>query len=38
VDGFLIPVGNSPEQFAEFIKKDIVVQANIVKKIGLEPE
>jgi tripartite-type tricarboxylate transporter receptor subunit TctC len=38
VDGFLVPVGSAPEEFAEFIKKDLVVQANIVKKIGLEPE
>jgi tripartite-type tricarboxylate transporter receptor subunit TctC len=38
VDGFLIPVGSTPEEFAEFIKKDLVVQADIVKKIGLEPE
>lgn len=38
VDGYLVPVGSSPEEFAEFIKKDIVVQATIVKKIGLEPE
>jgi tripartite-type tricarboxylate transporter receptor subunit TctC len=38
VDGFLVPVGSTPEQFAEFIKKDLVVQANIVKLIGLEPE
>lgn len=38
VDGYLVPVGSSPEDFAAFIKKDIVVQANIVKQIGLDPE
>ena len=38
LDGFLIPVGSTPEEFAEFIRKDLVVQANIVKIIGLEPE
>ena len=37
-DGGLIPVGNSPEEFAEFIRKDIVKQAEIVKKIGLVPQ
>lgn len=31
----LIPVGNTPEQFAEFLRKDIARQAEIAKKIGL---
>lgn len=35
---FLTPVGSSPEEFAAFVKKDIAVQAGIVKMIGLEPE
>lgn len=34
-DGGLIPVGSTPEAFAEFIRKDIVKQADIVKRIGL---
>lgn len=28
----------SPEEFADFIKKDIVKQAAVVKLIGLEPQ
>jgi tripartite-type tricarboxylate transporter receptor subunit TctC len=34
----LIPVGSSPEEFAEFLRKDFVHQANIVKQIGLVPQ
>ena len=37
-DNGLIPVGSSPEEFADFIKKDIVKQAAVVKLIGLEPQ
>jgi tripartite-type tricarboxylate transporter receptor subunit TctC len=37
VDGS-VPVGSTPEEFSEFIRKDLLVQANIVKLIGLEPE
>lgn len=37
-DGGLVPIGSSPEEFAEFLKKDVVKQAEIVKKIGLEPQ
>ena len=37
-DGGLIPVGSSPEEFAEFIRKDVAKQAEIVKKIGLVPQ
>ena len=37
-DGGLIPIGSSPEEFAEFIRKDIVKQAEIVKQIGLVPQ
>ncbi|MEK7875492.1 MAG: tripartite tricarboxylate transporter substrate binding protein [Pseudomonadota bacterium] len=38
VDNGLAPVGNTPEQFAEFIKKDIALQATIAKKIGIQPQ
>ena len=31
-----IPVGSSPEEFAEFIKNDVARHAEIVKKIGLD--
>ena len=34
----LIPVGNSPEEFAEFLKQDIARQAEIAKKIGIQPQ
>lgn len=37
-DGGLIPVGSSPEEFAEFIRKDVAKQADIVRKIGLVPQ
>ena len=37
-ENFLFPVGSSPEEFTEFIRKDIELQASIVKRIGLEPE
>jgi tripartite-type tricarboxylate transporter receptor subunit TctC len=37
-DGGLVPIGSSPEEFADFIKKDIVKQAAIVKLIGLQPQ
>jgi hypothetical protein len=37
-DGGLIPVGSSPEEFAEFLKKDVVKQADVIRKIGLEPQ
>ena len=33
-----IPVGSSPEEFAEFIRQDIARQAAIAKKIGLQPQ
>ena len=35
---FLFPVGSSPEEFAAFVRKDIEVQASIMKTIGIEPE
>ncbi len=34
----LIPVGSSPEEFAEFIIKDLTRQASIAKQIGLQPQ
>ena len=37
-DNGLIPTGTSPEEFDEFIRKDIVRQAGIVKRIGLQPQ
>ena len=35
---FLFPVGNTPDQFSEFIRKDLALQATIMKTIGIEPE
>jgi tripartite-type tricarboxylate transporter receptor subunit TctC len=32
------PVGNSPEEFAEFIRKDIALQAVIAKTVGIQPQ
>lgn len=37
-DGGLIPVGSTPEAFAEFIRQDVAKQAAIVKRIGLIPQ
>lgn len=37
-DNGLIPVGNTPEEFAEFLSKDVIKQAEIVKRIGLQPQ
>jgi len=31
-------VGNSPEEFADFIRKDIAQQANIAKLVGIQPQ
>lgn len=38
VDNGLAPVGNTPAQFADFIKKDIALQATVAKKIGIQPQ
>ena len=38
VDSFLVPVGSSPEEFADFVRKEIALQASVMKKIGIEPE
>ncbi|MBI1989151.1 MAG: tripartite tricarboxylate transporter substrate binding protein, partial [Betaproteobacteria bacterium] len=32
------PVGNSPEEFAEFIRKDIAHQAGVAKTLGIQPQ
>ncbi len=37
-DNGLIPVGSSPEEFADFIRNDVAKQADIVRKIGLVPQ
>ena len=37
-DNGLVPVGNTPEEFAEFLRKDIALQAEIAKRIGLQPQ
>lgn len=37
-ESFLFPVGSSPEEFADFVRKDIALQASVMKRIGLEPE
>ena len=37
-DNAIIPVGSSPEAFAEFVSKDIARAAAIAKQIGLQPQ
>lgn len=37
-DNGLIPTGLSPEEFGEFLRRDVVRQADIVKQIGLQPQ
>lgn len=37
-DNGLIPIGNSPEEFADFLTKDIARQAGIAQKIGIKPQ
>lgn len=34
----LVPVGSSPEEFAEFLRNDIARQASIAKQIGIQPQ
>ena len=34
----LIAVGNTPEEFADFLTKDIALQASIAQKIGIKPQ
>lgn len=38
MDNGLRPVGSSPEEFAEFLKKDIARAASIAKQIGITPQ
>ena len=38
MDNGYIPVGSSPEEFAEFLRKYIAQQASIVKQIGFKPQ
>ncbi len=38
VDNGLRPLGSTPEEFADFLNKDIALQASIAKKIGLTPQ
>jgi len=37
-DADYFPVGSSPEEFAEFLKKDIARQTTIAKKVGIQPQ
>ena len=37
-DNGLIPTGTTPEEFAEFLRKDVARQVDIVRKIGLQPQ
>ena len=37
-DNAIVPVGNSPEEFAQFLVKDIALQAEIANRIGLKPQ
>jgi len=37
-DNAIVPVGSSPEAFAQFLVKDIAHQAEIARKIGLKPQ
>jgi len=37
-DNGLLPTGLSPEEFADFLRRDVVRQADIVKQIGLQPQ
>lgn len=37
-DNAIIPVGSTPEEFTQFLVKDIAHQADIAKRIGLKPQ
>ena len=37
-DNGLIPTGTTPEEFAEFLRKDVARQADMVKRIGLQSQ
>jgi tripartite-type tricarboxylate transporter receptor subunit TctC len=32
------PIGNSPDEFTEFLRKDLIRQAEIAKRIGVQPQ
>lgn len=34
----LVPIGNSPEEFAAWLKNDVARQAQIAKRIGIKPQ
>ena len=34
----LVPVANSPEEFAAFLEQDRILSEKIVKEAGLEPQ
>jgi len=38
VDNGIVPVGNTPEEFRDFLVKDIARQAEIAKRIGISPQ
>ena len=37
-DNGLVPVGNTPDEFGDFLRKDIVRQAGVAKRIGLQAQ
>lgn len=37
-DNGLIPVGSTPEEFGDWLVKDIALQASTAKKIGIQPQ
>ena len=37
-EAYYFPVGNSPDEFADFLRKDIPRQASIAKKVGIQPQ
>jgi tripartite-type tricarboxylate transporter receptor subunit TctC len=37
-DNGIIPVGSTPEEFRDFLTKDIAKQTAIAKEIGIEPQ
>ncbi len=38
MDNGLVPIGSSPEEFADFLTKDIARQAGVAKQIGIQPQ
>lgn len=37
-DSGLIPTGTTPEEFGDFLRKDVVRQADVTRQIGLQPQ